>query len=155
MTSQLHEAAEQYAALGWRLVPVIGKKPRTRWKTPPAWTQVLAYLDDPGTTGLAVVLGSRSGDLAARDFDDADAFERWKQGHPDLAEILPIVRTGRPDGGYHVYGTMRNCAAGQISGRRAARRRCHHSFTAFSPRKREPLRVDQPASHTAQNCDVR
>src|SRR5262245_60507560 len=54
----------------------------------------------PGVTGLAVVLGSISGGLAVRDYDDAGAYQRWAGDHPELARRLPTVRTGR---GFHVY----------------------------------------------------
>ncbi len=102
----LRDAARMYCEFGWRLVPVDGKKPRMFWKSPPSWDQMAPLWDDPETTGLAVILGKLSGNLVVRDFDKPEAFERWKQEYPDLALTLPIVRTGRPEGGYHVYGTM-------------------------------------------------
>ena len=104
--SPLRAAAAFYRDLGWAVVPVIDKKPRVSWKTPPAWQKVEELIDDPETTGLAVILGEPSGDLVARDFDQPGAFEKWKRDHPGLAHTLPIARTGRLEGGYHVYGTM-------------------------------------------------
>jgi hypothetical protein len=53
-----------------------------------------------GVTGLAVVLGSASGGLACRDWDDAGAYHRWADDHPGLAATLPTVQTPR---GFHVY----------------------------------------------------
>jgi hypothetical protein len=49
---------------------------------------------------MAVVLGEISIGLACRDFDTIGAYESWKESHPDLAAILPTVKTGK---GYHVY----------------------------------------------------
>jgi bifunctional DNA primase/polymerase-like protein len=51
-------------------------------------------------TGIAVVLGSASGGLACRDFDDESAYQRWATEHPKLASTLPTVQTAR---GAHVY----------------------------------------------------
>jgi hypothetical protein len=55
-----------------------------------------------GVTGLAVVCGPASGDLVCRDFDTLDAYRRWADARPELADLLPTVRTAR---GYHVYFT--------------------------------------------------
>jgi hypothetical protein len=59
--------------------------------------------------GLAVVLGSASGGrnwvLCCRDWDDLDAYFRWREEHPELAAILPTVVT--PGGGRHVYCRLR------------------------------------------------
>jgi hypothetical protein len=104
--SDLRSAADHYRTLGWQLVPVQGKRPRLGWESPPTWHQVEKVIADSKTTGIAVILGAPSGDLVARDFDEPDAYERWKSEHPDLTKLLPIARTGRPEGGYHVYGTM-------------------------------------------------
>jgi hypothetical protein len=106
MRPDLRAAAELARTLGWEIVPVIGKKPRVMWRQPPAHYKVDKLLDDPETTGLAVVLGQRSGGLVARDFDQRDAYEQWKLDQPELARTLPTSRTGRPEGGYHVYATM-------------------------------------------------
>ena len=76
--SDLLHAAEQYREIGWQLVPVVGKKPRLSWKTPPSWDKMTPFWDDPETTGLAVILGAPSGDLVVRDFDKSGAFDRWK-----------------------------------------------------------------------------
>ena len=51
--------------------------------------------------GVGVVLGEVSGGLWVRDFDEADAYERWAEAHSDLAKSLPTVKTSR---GFHVYG---------------------------------------------------
>src|SRR6516165_2731079 len=102
----LHVATGYRASLKWAVVPVRGERPRVAWKIPPPLDSVKQFFDDPGTTGLAVVLGEPSGGLVVRDFDKPEAFEGWKREHPDLARTLPIALTGRPGGGHHVYGTM-------------------------------------------------
>jgi hypothetical protein len=104
--SDLRVAAETYRELGWQVVPVVDKRPRVNWKNPPSRDRVEPFWDDPATTGLAVILGAPSGDLVVRDFDKPEAFDQWKEEHPDLAQVLPIARTGRPGGGYHAYGTL-------------------------------------------------
>ncbi len=55
-----------------------------------------------GVTGVAVMLGVVSGNLAVRDFDAPGAFDGWAAARPDLARVLPTVQTGR-NGGRHVY----------------------------------------------------
>jgi hypothetical protein len=106
MNSPLRDAADAYRDLGWEVIPVVDKRPRVPWKCPADPEAVDTLLEDPETTGLAVVLGERSGGLVVRDFDDANAFEQWRRDQPDLAATLPIARTGRAEGGYHVYATM-------------------------------------------------
>ncbi len=53
---------------------------------------------------LGVILGPVSGDLACRDFDEADAYHAWTVDFPDLARTLPTVETAR---GFHVYFTAK------------------------------------------------
>ena len=60
-----------------------------------------ALWDDSKTTGLAVVLGSRSGGLYARDFDEFTSYTRWAEKYPELAQELPTSQTPRP--GRHVF----------------------------------------------------
>jgi len=53
-----------------------------------------------GQRNIGIVTGGVSGGLAVRDFDQAGAYERWRENHGDIAETLPTVQTAR---GYHVY----------------------------------------------------
>jgi hypothetical protein len=96
-----------YAARGWSIIPVVGKKSLGLWKpfqTSPADDNTLRRLfARKGITGLAVVLGRVSGGLAVRDFDDAGAYHTWAAQHPHEADTLPTVKTAR---GYHVYGRL-------------------------------------------------
>jgi hypothetical protein len=101
-------AAVDYAARGWSVIPLgDDKKPAsTAWKarqriaaTPaevPEW-----FARTRGTVGVGIVLGKVSGNLYARDFDDAGAYSRWAAAHPELAARMPTVQTFR---GCHVYG---------------------------------------------------
>ena len=103
-TNKAGGAAVTYAARGWSIIPVIDKRAAGLWKpfqTQPADEPTLRRMfARPGITGLAVILGSASGGLACRDFDDADAYHRWAADHRDLASTLPTVKTAR---GHHVY----------------------------------------------------
>ena len=98
------DAALTYARRGWSIIPTIGKRSAHHWKqfqTTPADEPTLRRLfSRKGITGLAVILGRASGGLACRDFDDADAYHRWADVQPELAAVLPTVRTAR---GFHVY----------------------------------------------------
>ena len=99
--------ALEYARRGWSIVPVNGKKSALRpWKrykaqrAPEAKLRELFARDK--LSGLAVVCGPVSDGLVVRDFDTVGAYERWAWAHPELAEVLPTVRTAR---GFHVYFT--------------------------------------------------
>lgn len=56
---------------------------------------------------IGIVMGEISGGLVVRDFDQVDAYERWRECHQDAAETLPTVRTAR---GYHVYAKTQAAA---------------------------------------------
>src|SRR5258708_1406228 len=105
----LLEHALAYAAQrAWSIIPVKAKKAAVSFWGPfqerPADDKTLRRLfAKKDITGLAVILGSVSGGLAARDFDQADAYHAWAARYPDQASILPTVRTQR---GFHVYGYL-------------------------------------------------
>ena len=91
---------------GWSVIAIGSeKKPPEgmRWKrfqtTRPTEAELRSMFRRPGLQGLAVILGSVSGDLWARDFDKAEAFPKWAAAFPDLK--LPTVTTAK---GFHVYG---------------------------------------------------
>jgi Bifunctional DNA primase/polymerase, N-terminal len=101
--SRLRLAGKCYCdELGWRIIPVINKRPLPglTWKRPPDFTAIAHLFDDPRVTGLAVVLGQVSGNLAVRDFDSVSGYEIWAAQYPELASTLPTVVTSR---GRHVY----------------------------------------------------
>lgn len=104
--NSLLEAALRYAERGWAVIPT-GKSKRPFVKSwgwcqlnRPSAAILHKWFNRVGVTGLAVVLGPVSGNLVCRDFDTPESYDRWKSAHPDLAALLPTVRTGR---GYHVY----------------------------------------------------
>jgi hypothetical protein len=100
----LLSAAIEYARLGWSIIPTIGKKSAHHWKQfqarPADEPTLRSMFGCKDITGLAVILGSASGGLACRDFDDAESYRRWAADHPELAATLPTARTAR---GNHVY----------------------------------------------------
>lgn len=53
-----------------------------------------------GCEAYAVVCGAVSGGLVVIDCDEPEFYERWRTAASDLADGLPVQRTGR--GGYHV-----------------------------------------------------
>jgi hypothetical protein len=105
--TNLIEHALGYAARGWSIIPIIGKRAAGLWKPfqeQPADEKTLrAMFARPGITGLAVITGKVSGGLAVRDFDLAEAYNAWSRANPDDAAILPTVKTAR---GFHVYGRL-------------------------------------------------
>jgi hypothetical protein len=105
--SALLDYATAYARRGWSIIPVAGKKPVGLWtpfQTRPADTKTLSRLfARKGITGLAVVLGSASGGLAVRDFDDSAAYHAWAAQNPADAARSPTVKTAR---GFHLYGRL-------------------------------------------------
>jgi hypothetical protein len=98
--------ALEYDRLGLCLIPI---KPGTKKPALKSWKRYQSERPSESQLGkwfaknnrnIAVVLGPVSGDLACRDFDTMAEYERWKQGHPNLAEKLPTDRTAD---GMHVY----------------------------------------------------
>jgi Bifunctional DNA primase/polymerase, N-terminal len=92
---------------GWTLIPTLpgSKAAAVAWKSfqcvRPTQCDLEQWFGPGGIAGgIAVVLGKASGNLACRDFDDQDVYDRWARGFPDLATRLPTVQTHR---GRHVY----------------------------------------------------
>jgi len=113
--TRIQTEALRYLELGWSLIPI---EPET--KTPPKgfqWRPFRTQRADRGTVESwffgdrhypAVIFGAASGGLACRDFDEVDVYERWAAEYPDVAELLPTVRTHR---GWHVYFTLEGSTA--------------------------------------------
>ena len=98
------QQASNYAAMGISIIPVARKVAAIKWEPwqrgiMPA-AEIERYFRSPAVTGIAVVLGPVSGDLACRDFDAADSYDAWKSHYPEEANRLPTVKTPR---GFHVY----------------------------------------------------
>jgi hypothetical protein len=104
INSLLHQALA-YAKRGWSVIPVKSKKAALKsWKQyqtqAPDQSTLRELFSGRGVDGLAVILGSVSGELACRDFDELAGYERWVKSHKQLAATLPTVATHR---GRHVY----------------------------------------------------
>jgi len=104
--NDLWSAALDYLRRGWSVVATCGKKPRFEWKP---FQRERAHPDlvrdwfggrFTDIDGIGVICGPVSGGLTIRDFDDADAYQRWTRAHPRLARTLPTSQTRR---GFHVY----------------------------------------------------
>jgi hypothetical protein len=105
MSNALLEAADGYLDRGLSIIPMIDKKPAVRWKRyqaeRPTHRHVKRWFDgERKPTGLAIIFGRVSGNLAQRDFDTRASYDRWSQEQPALAAALPTVETRR---GLHVY----------------------------------------------------
>jgi hypothetical protein len=99
-------AALRYWQLGWSIIPMEGKRPRTRQRWKPYQTKrateetVCKWFGNGSAYGIGVVFGDVSGGLASADFDCMAGYGRWAEAYPDLARTLPTVETRR---GRHVY----------------------------------------------------
>jgi len=111
--------------LSWCVIPIPHgrKEARIRWRkyqwTRPDRDQVRKWFasDD---ANVAVVLGPVSEGLACRDFDVSESYVAWAKAHPELAKLLPTVKTAR---GYHLYFLasiegIRKFADGELRGSR-------------------------------------
>ena len=116
-------AALDYAARGFCVLPVAGKRPACRsWKQyqqqRPDEETIRRWFSNARITGVAVVLGNISGGLTCRDFDLSTSYEIWKKRYGQYASQLPTVRTGR---GFHVYfrsefNSIRKLGDGELRG---------------------------------------
>lgn len=113
--TELLQAALDYRSWGFSVIPLKrNKRPLGRWKRwqheRPTDRQIGRLWASNAIYGVGVVLGPVSSRLAVRDFDVEEDYEKWASSHPDLADVMPTVRTAR---GYHVYhrliGPESNC----------------------------------------------
>jgi hypothetical protein len=110
-TINLLQAALAYEKRGFNILPVRqDKRPAVKWKPlqeiPADTKQLRKWFTRGKYPGLAVILGQSSGNLACRDFDEADGYHVWREHYADLANTLPTVQTAR---GFHVYFQNPNC----------------------------------------------
>jgi len=120
-STQLIIQAQDYARLGWCVIPIPHgeKKARIKWlryqQQRPDERQLRKWFAS-NHRNIAVVLGKISGGLVCRDFDVMSAYNCWAISHPHLAATLPTVWTPR---GRHVYfeshlGKTQNLCDGEI-----------------------------------------
>jgi hypothetical protein len=63
-----------------------------------------------GARACAVIGGAVSGGLTVIDFNEARFYEPWRQAVGHLADALPVERSPRDRGGYHVFFRQPNAA---------------------------------------------
>ena len=116
------DAALDYADRGWSVIPIAAatKKPPKKfsWKRfqreRPTKKELRAWFAGRDDLGLAILFGEVSGGLICRDYDSLDAYKRWRDLYPELAEALPTVETAR---GRHVYARAeRNDVLAHVAG---------------------------------------
>jgi len=100
----LLKSAIDYHHRGFTVIPTRGKIAATVW-TPyktsrPTETQLGDMFSKCGVDGIAVILGTASGNLVCRDYDLEGSYHEWASTHRTLASSLPTVETNR---GFHVY----------------------------------------------------
>jgi Bifunctional DNA primase/polymerase, N-terminal len=105
MSSALLQSAAEYLDRGFSVIPMIDKKPGVPWKNyqanRPTDRHLRRWFDGKrAPTGLAIIFGRVSGNLAQRDFDSLDSYNQWSAEQPSLAATLPTAATRR---GRHVY----------------------------------------------------
>ncbi len=100
------EWALEYHRLSWCVIPI---KPGTKKPALRSWKQYQTQRPDKNQLrkwfanndrNIAVVLGEVSSDLVCRDFDAMAEYDLWVSEYPDLAKMLPRVKTSK---GMHVY----------------------------------------------------
>ncbi len=112
------EAALKYQAMGLSVIPIRpgDKRPDLRsWKKyqsqPADRATVRRWFRDDPDLSIAIILGKVSGGLVVADFDDMKAYEAWKEAFPELAAMLPTVKSGK---GCHVYFRSPNAKYGKL-----------------------------------------
>ena len=128
-----------YDRLGWPVIPVRQNEERTpcvKWSVyqhqrPDEHELHRWFVQRFKDAGLAVINGKISGWLVCRDFDDHESYEKWASAHPDLAALLPTVRTRR---GWHVY--FLNSALVKTEKGRTGELRCT-GINALPPTRRD------------------
>ena len=107
MSSALLQSAETYLDRGLSVIPMVDKRPALRWKryqdARPTDRHLKRWFHPKKKrqpTGVAIIFGRVSGNLAQRDFDTLDSYRSWSDEQPALAAILPTAATRS---GFHVY----------------------------------------------------
>jgi Bifunctional DNA primase/polymerase, N-terminal len=106
MTSAMLQQAIEYHRLGLSVIRIRPgtKKPVGKWKPYQSERasegELRKWFGNGSQCGIGIVFGTVSGGVVCRDFDEVVAYERWAAEHPQLAAMLPTVKTAR---GRHVW----------------------------------------------------
>lgn len=136
-------AAKVYRAWGMSVFPLAGdKKPISGWEKLQRRRMSERMLEfrfrfaehKRGIAqGVAAIHGSASRFICCRDFDDADAYHRWAESHPDVASVVPTVRTVR---GFHVWFRWKYQSYQWMKDGSGEYRGTHGQYTALPPSAR-------------------
>ncbi len=98
--------ARRLLAAGMSVIPIAAdatKKPTVKWRqwqnALPGVKEMVFWFPLSYTGGLAVIAGAVSGNVEVIDFDDMDAYGRWKfklHEHQELRSRLVVTRTPSP-----------------------------------------------------------
>ena len=80
-----------------------GKPTWKPYQTAPASAETVKNWFRQGCTSVAASGGKVSGGLLVIDFDDPRSYDKWRKQVGNLADGLPVQRTGREGGGYQVW----------------------------------------------------
>ena len=104
--TRINQALTAYE-LGFCVIPICGgtKTPAIKYKhfidgNRPKRKLLSEWFVRNRDWNIGVLLGKSSGGIMAFDFDDQESYRTWEAKKPELADLLPTVRTSR---GYHVY----------------------------------------------------
>lgn len=106
LKSNVYDAAREYLASGTSILPVRGKEPTLRfWKMYQTQRPSMAFLDQWQKAGLlsgiGVICGRISGNLAVIDFDNAQILEEFRETFPRLTHTYSVLSGSRR--GAHLY----------------------------------------------------
>jgi hypothetical protein len=132
--SYFEEALRLRDRYGWSVLAVNGKRAVTSWslfqRQHPSDADLADQFADGAATGLAVIGGSVSDNLAIRDYDRDDAYRRWTERYPQLARLLPTSRTKR---GYQVFARVQPGALGYFECGDGEYRADHGHYSVVPP----------------------
>lgn len=108
LKSNVYDAARDYLASGTSIIPVSGKKPTLRfWKMYQTQRPSMAFLDQwqkAGLlTGIAVICGGISGNLAVIDLDNTQIVEEFRRTFPHLTHTYTVLSGSRRGAHFYYY----------------------------------------------------
>ena len=84
--------------LGRNKRPVIRSYNKFKERHATDW-ELDGWFSRKNVTGIGIICGPVSENLVVADFDDHWVYEHWTDVEEELAEALPTVMSGRPEGG--------------------------------------------------------